>query len=104
MSQKNNQHLTPKTKLKWFDNNPFFFNKEGYDAFVDAMITAAREKQLPICLKHDDPEVLTIGDIKQFSQVFMKDTGLNIECQLFTCKDCGKLHCALIVSEWACGN
>ena len=99
MSRKNYQYSTPKSELKWLDNNPFFSIKDEYDEFINAMITAAREKQLPICLEHDDPEGLTFEDIKQFFQMFLQDTGLNIECQLFTCKDCGKLHCALIVSE-----
>ena len=88
-------------KLKWFDSNPFFSNKDGYDEFISAMTAAAQENNLPICLQHNDPERLAMKDIKQFSQVFMQDTGLNIEFQLSTCNDCGKLHCFMIVDQQA---
>ena len=86
-------------ELQWFDNNPFFLSKDGYDEFVKAMTEAARQNNLPLCFKHDNPEDLTFNDIKQLSLAFRQDTGLNIECQLYTCQDCGKLHCYLIVSS-----
>lgn len=84
---------------RWFDNNPFFPNKDGYDEFVKAMKKAARQNNLPICLGHDDPECLTVNDIKQLSLAFRRDTGLNLDCQLYTCQDCGRLHCNLIVDK-----
>ena len=88
-------------KMKWFVNNPFFANKDGYDEFVSAMTTAAQEDNLPICLQHHDPEELTMKDIRLFSQVFMQDTGLNVEFQMSTCNDCGNLHCFMIVDQQA---
>ncbi len=83
----------------WLDNNPFFSSKDGYEGFVAAMSTAAEKGNLPICLKHEDPESLSMLDIKQFSQRFKRDTGLNIEFQLFTCNHCDRLHCCLIIDE-----
>ena len=88
-----------KNKLKWFDNNPFFLNKDEYGEFVEKTTEAARQNNLPICFGHNDPESLTPNDIKQLSLAFRRDTGLNLDCQFYTCKDCGRLHCSLIVDQ-----
>ncbi len=89
-----------KSRQNWYDSNPFFFNKEGYENFITGMKAAAEEGHLPVCLKHEEPECLTMDDIKQFSQQFMQDTGLQIEFHLFTCKDCGRLHCHMVIDEY----
>ena len=90
---------TTENEIKWFDNNPFFPKKDGYDEFVKAMTQAARQNKLPLCLEHSSPEDLTINDIKQLSLAFRQGTGLSLECQLYTCQNCGRLHCNLIVDQ-----
>ncbi len=90
---------TNKTKQNWFDHNPFFTNKDGYENFVSAMMEAAEEGNLPIALQHQEPEILTLEDIKLFTQRFKRDTGLEIEFKLFTCNHCESLHCLMIVDE-----
>ena len=100
---KNNTN-TIKNRLNWFDNNPFFNNKEGYDGFIEAMITAAEEGNLPLSLQHTEPENVTMYDIKQFSQRFKQDTGLYIEFKLVTCNHCDKLHCCMVIDEFPDGE
>ena len=78
---------------------PFFETKDEYDAFVETMKTAAEEGKLPIAFQHSEPDMLSVQDIKQFSQKFMKDTGLHIEFRLFTCSHCERLHCVISVEE-----
>ena len=86
-------------KMNWFKNNPFFNNYDEYNEFANEMKAAAQDGMLPICLKHEDPYDLTMNDFKNLSYVFEKDTGLNIEFQIITCRDCGRLHCHLIITE-----
>ena len=64
---------TNKEEQNWLDNNPFFTSKKSYDEFVAAMSVAAEEGNLPICLKHEEPESLSMQDIKRFSQRFKQD-------------------------------
>ena len=90
---------TKQDSQNWFDNNPFFHSKEDYDAFVEAMIAAAAEENLPIALQHDEPETITTDDIRTLSHRFKQDTGLYIEFKLLTCNHCDKLHCLIIVDE-----
>ena len=89
-----------KNKQNWFDNNPFFDNKEGYENFAKVMITAAKEGHIPIILKHEKPEPMTSTDIKLFAQRFKRDTGLSIEFKFSICNQCDRLHCFLIVDEF----
>ena len=83
----------------WYDNNPFFENKHGYDEFVKAMMMAADCGNLPLALQHEEPEALTMDDIKSFSRQFKQDSGLDIEFRLMTCSHCNRLHCIMIVDE-----
>ena len=92
---------TKAAKHNWFTDNPFFANKDAYDGFAEAMLYAADEGELPLCLEHKDPENLTTEDIKRFSQRFKQDTGLSIEFRLMTCNHCDRLHCLIIVDEAA---
>ena len=91
--------ISYKKDQNWFDNNPFFTLKKDYDEFTSAMMTAAENGGLPIALQHEEPETITISDIKQFLQRFKRDTGLDLEVRAYTCNNCDKLHCLLIVSE-----
>ena len=75
----------------------FFDTAKDYDFFVEKMEEAAEENDLPLCLEHNSPMELTMNDIKEFSQTFKKDTGLDIHFQVYTCDNCNKLHFAMIV-------
>ena len=86
-------------RRNWFTDNPFFVNKDAYDGFVEAMLDAADEGELPKCFEHGEPENLTAQDFKWFSQKFKHDTGLSIEFRLMTCDHCDRLHCLMIVDE-----
>lgn len=90
---------TNTTRKNWFTNNPFFENKDAYDRFIAAMLTAAEEEELPKCYEHENPEKLAAQDIKRFSQKFKQDTGLSIEFRMMTCNHCDRLHCLIIVDE-----
>ncbi len=90
---------TETTRQYWFIDNPFFVDKKAYEGFTEYMLTAADEGELPVCLEHDEPENLTMQDIKRFSQRFKQDTGLSIEFRLITCNHCDRLHCLIIVDE-----
>ena len=48
-------------RKNWIDNNQFFENELGYDEFVEAMMMAADEGDLPKVLEHKQPEILTIN-------------------------------------------
>ena len=95
---------TNSTRTNWFNKNPFFNCKEAYDNFVDAMMTAADEEHLPICLQHEEPETLTMSDMKQFSQRFKQDTGLYMEFKFVTCNHCDRLHCCMVVDKYPEGT
>ena len=90
---------TNTTKPNWFTDNPFFVDKEAYDRFANTMMELASEGDLPCSLEHEEPESLTMQDIKKFSQRFKQDTGLSIEFSLMTCNHCDRLHCLIIVNE-----
>ena len=92
MNETNNEQM-------WLENNPFFIDKYGYDGFIKEMIMAAQNGELPVCFDYQEADNLTLYDIKQFSQLFFRDAGLTLTCQLATCPDCGKLHCLLNVSS-----
>ena len=81
------------------DDNPFFTSKFGYDEFVETMMMAADNDDLPISFQVKQPETLTMDDFRSFSQRFKQDTGLNIEFNLSTCDHCDSLHCIVIVDE-----
>ncbi len=87
------------TKRNWDTDNPFFSCKEAYDEFVETMILAADYESLPMSYQVEQPETLTMNDIRQFSKRFKQDTGLNIEFNFSTCDHCDKLHCIMIVDE-----
>ena len=89
-----------KTKRRnWLDTNPFFGCKEGYEIFVESMMTEADAGNLPLTLECRDPEILTMQDIQELSLRFKEDAGLDIQFQLFTCDQCEKLHCILTVDD-----
>lgn len=90
---------TKTTRKNWFTDNPFFTDKEAYNGFTEYMLAVAEEGELPVCVEHDEPENLTMQDIKRFSQRFKQDTGLSIEFSLMTCNLCDRLHCLIIVDE-----
>ena len=75
----------------------FFDDAEGYSFFIEKMQEAAAENNLPLCLEHSSPLELTMNDIKAFSQTFKKDTGLDINFQMYTCDNCDKLHFSMII-------
>lgn len=81
------------------DDNQFFESKLGYDEFVETMMMAADEGDLPKVFEHKEPEQLTMNGIKRFSQKFKRDAGLDIEFKLVTCDHCDRLHCLMIVDE-----
>lgn len=95
-----NKNNSNKNKQNWFDNNPFFDNKEGYENFAKAMIAAAEEGHIPIILKHEKPEPMTSTDIKLFAQRFKRDTGLSVEFKFSICNHCDRLHCFLIIDQF----
>lgn len=68
-----------------------------YENFVNAMIEAAEEDELPIMLQLDDIKDYTLKDIQDMFFEFKQDTGLDIEGHLFTCEECGRLHLLLEV-------
>lgn len=72
--------------------NPLMPNKKDYIEFVKAMKIAANEGNLPIRCEHQEPMYITMENIKEFQKVFKEDTGLYIDCQIFTCNNCDKLH------------
>ena len=86
-------------KKNWLDTNPFFGCKEGYEIFVESMMTEADAGNLPLTIECRDPESLTMQDIQEFSQRFKEDAGLDMQFQLFTCDQCNKLHCIVTVDE-----
>ena len=88
-----------KTRKNRYAANPFFETKDAYDNFAEAMLYAADDGELPMCLEHNNLENLTMQDIKQFSNQFKQDTGLSIEFRLMTCDHCDRLHCLIIVDE-----
>ena len=63
-----------------------------YKDFVDAMIEAAEEDELPIMLELKDPERFTWKDFKDMMYEFKRDTSLDITCNFFLCNDCGQMH------------
>ncbi len=77
--------------------NNFFDDAEGYHFFIEKMQEAAEENNLPFYLEHNSPMELTMNDIKAFSQTFKKDTGLDINFQVYTCDNCDKLHFVMSV-------
>lgn len=83
----------------WSDSNPFFDCKNDYDEFVGTMMAAAENGDLPVALEHGHPDTITMNDVKRFSLQFKRDTGLDIEFRAYTCDNCDKLHCLLIVDE-----
>ena len=88
-------------KMNWLDTNPFFGCKEGYEIFVESMMTEADAGNLPLTIECHDPESLTMQDIQELSQRFKEDAGLDIQFQLFTCDQCDKLHCIVTVDEFS---
>ena len=82
-----------------YDCTPFFTSKFGYDEFVETMMMAADNDDLPISFQVKQPETLTMDDFRRFSQRFKQDSGLNIEFNLSTCDHCDRLHCIVIVDE-----
>ena len=91
--------MNNKTNKNWYDNNPFFHGKDAYDRFVEAMQMFAEEGELPKAYDLFKSESLTADDIKQFSQRFMRDTGLDVEFCFAICPDCGRLHCLMTVND-----
>lgn len=90
---------TNQKRRNWLDTNPFFGCKEGYEIFVEFMMTAADDGDLPLTIECIEPESLTMHDFQEFSQRFKEDAGLDIQFQLFTCDQCNKLHCIVTVDD-----
>ena len=88
---------TKENRQNWFDNNPFFNTEKDFEKFEASMLAAEANGNLPIAFQYEQPEELTVNDIKLFSERFKEDTGLPIKFQLETCVDCGNLHCIIFV-------
>lgn len=88
-----------KTK-NWYNNNPFFTCKDGYDSFVTAMRMFADEGELPKSYDSLAPEAITTDDIKEFAQRFMRDADLSIDFNFAVCPTHGKLNCVMTVDDW----
>ena len=63
-----------------------------YKDFVESMVEAADEEELPVMLQLDDLKDYTLKDIQDMFFEFNRDTALEITGHLFLCDDCGKLH------------
>ena len=74
------------------------FFPHDYDYFVDSMIDAAEEDNLPVGLQLDDIKDFTLKDIQELFYEFKRDTSLDITGHLFTCNECGRLHLLLEVN------
>lgn len=68
---------------------------KDYQSFKEAMISAANNNSLPVCLQLDDIRDYTLNDLQDTFSDFNMDTGLEMNGSLFLCHDCGKLHLIL---------
>lgn len=70
-----------------------------YQKFVDTMIAAAEEDELPVGLQLDEIRDFTLKDLQDMFYEFHQDTGLEITGTLFLCDECGRLHLLLEVNN-----
>jgi len=61
------------------------------------MMNSMDDDDFPILLEREDPEEITMVDVKEFIDKFKKDTGLDISFHLNTCDDCGRLHMTMAI-------
>ncbi len=93
MNKNNNTSFTNKGYSSFFDI------QEEYESFIAAMRDAAANYNLPLALEYNSPADVTTADIRAFSLMFKKDTGLDIEFRFFTCNNCDRLHLVLVVGD-----
>ena len=70
-----------------------------YHRFREAMIEAANDNTLPVCLQLDEIRDYTLQDLQDTFSDFNNDTGLEMNGSLFFCHDCKKLHLVLEISR-----
>jgi len=70
-----------------------------YQQFKEAMISAANDNSLPICLQLDEIRDYTLKDLQDTFADFKMDTDLEMSGSLFLCHDCGKMHLQIEISQ-----
>ena len=99
MIESRNENTTNINEINWFDDNPFFCHKEEYEDFLNRVLTATVEGDLPILLECEQPEKYTVKDLTQFSMKFWEDTHLSIRYEINICEQCNRPHCFMVIEE-----
>ena len=71
---------------------------DEYPDFVETMINAAEDDELPIALHINESVDITTNDLYDLMYEFHRDTGLDMVTTLFICNDCGRLHAVVEVN------
>lgn len=76
--------------------NTIVGNEKDYKDFL-SVLRELDDEDFPIMLEREDPMDITMPEIKEFIDMFKKDSGLDISFHIKTCDDCGQLHLTMVV-------
>lgn len=76
------------------------FVGEDYKMFLEAMLQADEDNELPVCLGFKQEENASLKDFKELATWMKEDADLQLELQSGLCPHCNRLHTVLIVDRF----